>query len=186
MEKDLSETSVQDIRQERTEYEVKALKHITRDMIHYAEIAAKDASFARILDAELVRRGGGDTLTSAFTEYEINQNGELRRGLTSLARRAEVGRFAKGKAGNPLGKNDGIDSVKFHDRTKRIMEDLQTLSLEELRHGNKALIEEEGHRFEYWRSMIEQSTLHNGIAAQAREALVKLDKLRPRDHAVTR
>lgn len=184
-EKDLSGTPVQDIRQERTDYEVKALRHITRDMIQYAEIAAKDASFARLLDAELVRRGAGDTLTSAFTEDEISQNGELRRGLTSLARRAEVGRFAKGEAGNPLGKNDGIDSVKYEHRTKRIMEDLQMLSLDELQQGNKALIEEEGRRFEYWRSMIEQATVHNGIAAQAREALVKLDKLRPHERIVT-
>ena len=187
-EEQLPKASVEDIKKERTEYEIKALRHITRDMIQYAENAAKDASFSRTLNTELGRLSSNETKTFAgsFTEADIRQNGELRRGLTSLARRAEVGRFAKGRGENPLGKNDGIDSVKDNDRTKRILEDLQTLSLEEAMQGNQALIKEEERRFDYWRSVLEQATHHNGIAAQAREALEKLDKLRPREQTVAR
>lgn len=158
-----------------------ALRSIAHSFEGYALEACREAGFGIFFRDEVARQKPNlnQRLSQSFSRDDLVQNDGARRTLTTLTRIHEIDQFVEGRAGNPLGKNDGVDSLEGKARDERIFAVLDTMQLGSVMKLNERMIAEENKRFEYWRGVLEQARLRGSIKAQVIESLEKLEKLRP-------
>ena len=169
-------------RKHKPEDSTAALRSLAHSFEGYAVEAHTEAGFGIFFRDEVARQRPNlnQRLSQSFSRDDLVQNDGARRTLTTLTRIHEIDQFVEGKAGNPLGKNDGIDSLKGQARDERIFAVLDTMQLGSVMKLNERMIAEENKRFEYWRAVLEQARLRGSIKAQVLESLEKLETLRPR------
>jgi hypothetical protein len=161
---------------------IRTLVAITEKFLSYATEAHAEAGLGRLFIQDINRRplDTRQKLSHIISTEDLMNEDTTRRTLTAIARFKEVELFIDKKADNPLGVNDGIDSLTGREKIERIFELLDTMRMGGVMQLSARVIDAEDSRFEYWRDRLVESRMRSSIRDTVDKKIARLNTLRPR------
>ena len=168
-------------RDAKTDDPVAALRSHVRRFEGYATQSHNEVRINRLFANTIAERDFDEkgTLAETLSAEDLRDDALTRRTLTSLARLRETDLYVEGEGNNPLGVRAGVDSLKEKALVERILTLLGDMPIGDILKMNDRLIDEENHRFDYWKTRLTEARMRSSIKAQVDESLQELDELRP-------